>query len=162
MKNMKNKYHNLAQLVTITIVSLILLSSVVVVGAAAETSPGLSKKELKTLLATAKTPADHQRLAAYYRDKAQRLTEKAQEFSAQADYLAKHLGLGRPASIELKQGISCNCTSHYRYFSKLYAQEAKDSELLAAQQEQLVSSQPAVCETAIGCKVTLKPPSQGQ
>jgi len=63
----------------------------------------------------------------------------------------------RPASIELKQGISCNCTSHYRYLSKLYAQEAKDSELLAAQQEQLVSSQPAVCETAIGCKVTLKP-----
>jgi|SRR5882672_7211847 len=96
---------------------------------AAEVSPSLSKKELKALSAT---PAGHQRLAAYYREKAQHLRAKAQEFSAQADYLAT-----QPATIESKQGISCNCTSHYRYFSKLYAQEAKDAETLAAHQEQL-------------------------
>jgi hypothetical protein len=82
MKN--NNHHNVGRLVTLAVVSLVLLSCALVVGAAAETSPSLSKKELKTLLATANTPADHQRLAAYYRDKAQRLTEKAQKFSAQA------------------------------------------------------------------------------
>ena len=133
MKN--NNRHNVGRLVTfavVSFVSLVLLSCALVVGAAAETSPGLSKKELKTLLASANTPADHQRLAAYYRDKAQRLTEKAQKFSAQADQLAT-----QPANIESKQGISCNCASHYRYFSKLYAREAKDSEMLAAQHEQL-------------------------
>jgi len=129
---MKEKHHNVGRLVTLTAVSLVLLSCALVVGAAAETSPNLSKKELKTLLVTAKTPADHERLAAYYRDKAQHLRAKAQEFSAQADYLAT-----QPATVESKQGISCNCTSHYRYFAKLYDQEAKDSEMLAAQQEQL-------------------------
>ena len=91
---------------------------------AAEASPSLSKKELKALSAT---PAGHERLAAYYREKAQHLRAKAQEFSAQADYLAT-----QPATIESKQGISCNCTSHYRYFSKLYAREANE-----AHQEQL-------------------------
>ena len=96
---------------------------------AAEASPSLSKKELKSLSAT---PAGHERLAAYYREKAQHLRAKAQEFSAQADYLAT-----QPATIESKQGISCNCTSHYRYFSKLYAREANEAETMAARQEQL-------------------------
>jgi hypothetical protein len=99
-----------------------------VVPAVGQTPPSLSKKEMKTLSAT---PAGQGRLAAYYRDKAEHLRAKAQEFAAQADYLAT-----QPATIESKQGISCNCTSHYRYFSKLYAQEAKDAELLAAQHEQ--------------------------
>jgi outer membrane murein-binding lipoprotein Lpp len=97
--------------------------------AVAETPTSLSKKELKTLSAT---PADQERLAAYYRNKAEHLRAKAQEFSAQADYLAT-----QPATIESKQGISCNCTSHYRYFAKRYAQEAKDAETLAAQHDQL-------------------------
>ena len=96
---------------------------------AAEVSPSLSKKELKTLSAT---PAGHQRLAAYYQEKAQYLRAKAQEFSTQADYLGT-----QPAMMESKQGISCNCTNHYRYFSKLYAQEAKEAETLAAHHEQL-------------------------
>lgn len=96
---------------------------------AAEASPSLSKKELKSLSAT---PAGHERLAAYYRERAQHLRAKALEFSAQADYLAT-----QPATIESKQGISCNCTSHYRYFSKIYAREASEAETLAAHQEQL-------------------------
>jgi hypothetical protein len=97
---------------------------------AAQTQSTLNKKELKTLLATAQTPADHERIAAYYHDKAQRLNAKAQEFSAQADALAK-----QPATIESKQGISCNCASHYRYFAKLYAKEAQESEAMATQHE---------------------------
>ena len=101
----------------------------VVVPAVGQTPPSLSKRELKTLSAT---PADQERLAAYYRNKAEHLSAKAQEFSAHADYLAT-----QPATIESKQGISCNCTSHYRYFSRVYAQEAKDAETLAAQHEQL-------------------------
>ena len=78
------------------------------------------------------TPADQERLAAYYRGKAEHLRTKAQEFAAQADYLAT-----QPATMESKQGISCNCTSHYRYFSKVYAQEAKGAEMLAAKHEQV-------------------------
>lgn len=131
---MKNKHHGVGQLVTLTLAVALGVSALAVVSVA-ETSPNLSKKELKALLASANAPADHQRIAAYYRSKAERLTAKAREFSAQADYLAT-----QPATIESKQGISCNCTSHYRYFAKLYAQEARESEVLAARHEQLAQN----------------------
>ena len=126
---MTNTHHTFGRLATVIALSVSLLACTVVLRAAAETPASLSKKELKTLSAT---PANHERLAAYYRNKAEHLRAKAQEFSAQADYLAT-----QPATIESKQGISCNCASHYRYFSKLYAQEAKDAETLAAKHEQL-------------------------
>jgi septal ring factor EnvC (AmiA/AmiB activator) len=129
---MTNTHRNLGRFVILPAVFLALLANTVVVRAAAQTPPSLSKKELKTLLATAKTPADQERLAAYYREQAQRLKAKAQEFSTQADHLAT-----QPATIESKQGISCNCASHYRYFSKLYAQESKDAEILAVRHDQL-------------------------
>src|ERR1700724_1880377 len=126
---MTNTHHTFGRRAALMPLSLALLACTVVIRAAAETPASLSKKELKTLSAT---PASHGRLAAYYREKAEHLRAKAQEFAAQADYLAT-----QPATIESKQGISCNCTSHYRYFSKLYAQEARDAETLAAQHEQL-------------------------
>ncbi|MGB8012824.1 MAG: hypothetical protein WCF68_14520 [Terriglobales bacterium] len=128
---MTNTRRNFGWLATLTTISLALLACTVTVQAVAQTPTSLSKKELKTLSAST-APADQERLAAYYRDKAQHLKAKAQEFSEQADYLAK-----QPATTESKQGISCNCTSHYRYFSKRYAQEAQDAETLAAKHEQL-------------------------
>jgi siderophore synthetase component len=106
-----------------------LLAGTFVVPVTAQTAHTLSKKELKSL---ATSPEGHERLAAYYREHAQQLRVKAQKFSAQADYLAT-----QPALMESKQGISCNCTSHYRYFAKLYAQEANSAEASAAQHDQL-------------------------
>ena len=64
---------------------------------------------------------------------AQQLSAKAQEFSERAAYLAT-----QPATIESKQGIGCNCTSHYRYFSKIYSQQAREFEQKAAQEEEVV------------------------
>jgi hypothetical protein len=138
---MTNTHHNFGRVVTVAAV-LAVLACTVVVQAVAQTAPSIStqelkilsisKKELKTLLATAKTPADQERLAAYYRDKAQHLRAKAQEFSDHADSMA-----GLPLVLESKRGIGCQCAFHYRYFSKLYAQEAKDAEALAAQHHQL-------------------------
>ena len=129
--NMKNQHH-VTRLMTLVVVSFVLSCGALVTQAAAETSPSLTKKELKALSATASTPADHHRLAEYYRNKAQQLTAKAQEFSAEADRFAT-----QPATVESKQGISCNCPSHYRYWSKQYAQEARESEMLAARHDQL-------------------------
>src|SRR5580704_9133826 len=82
---MKNIYRRFERVAILALVLLACTSSVVI---AADGQPTMSTKELKTLLATAKTPADQQKLAAYYRDKAQRLTAKSQEFSAQADSMA--------------------------------------------------------------------------
>jgi hypothetical protein len=133
---MKNKYQKVARHMMFVVLSLVVLSGALAVEATAETSASLSKKELKTLLTTAKTPAGHQRLAAYYRDKAQRLTAKAQEFSAQADSLATQTG-----TIDGKTRVARQIAqSHYRYLAKLSAQEAKDSEMLAAQHEQFTQN----------------------
>jgi len=126
---MTNTHRNFGRLAILIALSMALLACAVVVRAVAETPTSLSKKELKTFSGT---PADQERLAAYYRIRTEYLRAKAQEFSAEADYLAT-----QPATIESKQGISCNCTSHYRYFAKRYAQEAKDAETLAAQHDQL-------------------------
>jgi hypothetical protein len=130
---MTNPHHTLGRLAVLTL-SLAILACTVAARAAAETPAILSQKEIQSLSAT---PANHERLAAYYREKAEHLRAKAQKFAAQADYLAT-----QPATIESKQGISCNCTSHYRYFSKLYAQEAKEAETLAAQHEQRSKTTP--------------------
>ena len=114
-------------------VFLALLYGVSPAGADADDGSRLSGKQLKGLLATARTAEDHQRIAAYYRDQAQRLSAEAQEFSERAAYLAT-----QPATIESKQGIGCNCTSHYRYFSKIYSQQAREFEQKAAQEEEVV------------------------
>ena len=84
------------------------------------------------MLAAAKTPADQQKLAAYYHEKARQLTEEAQNFAEQAGLMAT-----QPATIESKQGISCQCTSHRRYFSKRFADEAKEAEDQAARHDHL-------------------------
>jgi hypothetical protein len=126
MKNLRSKFAHVG--VFLALLCCLGLST----ASATENSNVLTKHELKSLLATAKTPEDHQRLAAYYRGETERLTAKAQEFAKQADFLAT-----QPATIESKQGISCQCTSHYRYFSKIFAQQAKESETLAAKHEQL-------------------------
>ena len=139
---MTNTHHDFGRFVTFAAVFLAVLACTTVVRAVAQTSSSIStkdlktlsisKKDLKTLLATAKTPADQERLAAYYRDKAQQLRVKAQEFSAQAVSMA-----GLPLVLESKRGIGCQCAFHYHYFSKLYAQQAKDADALAAQHDQL-------------------------
>jgi hypothetical protein len=141
---MKNKHHKVTRRMTLAVLSLVLLSLTLVSGAAADTSPSLTKKELKALLATAKTPADHARLAAYYRDTAQHLRAQEQEYSAQAASLAT-----QPAAVEgkctrsflSKQGTSCNSASHYSYFAEECAKKAKEAEALAAQQQQLSENQ---------------------
>ena len=59
-------------------------------------------------------------------------TTKSEEFAKQAEILAQ-----QAATIESKQGISCNCPSHFRYFSKLYVQEAAGAQAEAERQERL-------------------------
>jgi hypothetical protein len=98
---------------------------------AAEKSGTLSQKELKNL-AGSRNPADQQKLAEYCKDQAHRLTTKSEEFAKQAEILAR-----QPATMESKQGISCNCPGHFRHFSRLYAQEAAEAQAEAERHERL-------------------------
>src|ERR1039458_5454784 len=71
---------------TITILSLALVITVAVCTQVATAqqpdSEHLSKQQLNTLIATAKTPAEHQRIATYYESKAQDYRAQAQEHEA--------------------------------------------------------------------------------
>src|SRR5712691_1705214 len=60
-------------------ISLALLSLVPAYSVAADKKPIISKKELKVLLKTATEPADHQKIAEYYRQEAQRLIASSKE-----------------------------------------------------------------------------------
>jgi hypothetical protein len=103
---MTKTHDDFARHVLLSVISLALLASTVAVAATAQTIPTLSKKEVKTLLVTAKTPADQERLAAYYRDKAKDLRAKAQKFAARAESMQ-----GLPAVNESKQGLPANARS---------------------------------------------------
>jgi hypothetical protein len=126
---MKTASPTFKRLVGWTVVAFTLLGCSLSV--AAEKSGALSKKEVKNLAAS-RNPADQQTLAEYYKEKAHGLTTKSEDFAKQVEILAK-----QPATIESKQGISCNCPSHFRYFSKLYAQEAAKAQAEAERHERL-------------------------
>jgi hypothetical protein len=127
---MKTSSLNFKRLVRWTILAFTLLGCNL--SFAAEKSGTLNKKELKNLAAS-RNPVDQQTLAKYYQDRAHNLTTRSEEFARQAEILAK-----QPATIESKQGISCNCPSHFRYFSKRYAQEAGEAQAEAERHERLV------------------------
>ena len=126
---MKTARRNFRRVVGWTVAAFTLLGCSLSV--AADKSGTLSKKELYNLAAS-RNPADQQTLAKYYKDKAHRLTTQSEEFAKQAEILAK-----QPATIESKQGISCNCPSHFRYLSKLYTQEAAEAQAEAERHERL-------------------------
>ena len=56
----------------------------VAVGRAAPQQEKLSRQQLKWLISSAKPPADHERLAAHYRDEAERLKAKQREHEEEA------------------------------------------------------------------------------
>jgi hypothetical protein len=98
---------------------------------AAEPGPSLTKKELKTLLATAQSPAEHRTIAAYYRQQAQALAAKSAEHSAMAEQFA------RSAASESKQGTLG--VSHCRYFAKQYAEQSNEAATLASAHEEMAT-----------------------
>ena len=105
---------------------------------AAEGEKGLSKKEVKALIATAKTPAEHRRIASYYREQAARLTANAKEHVAMAEEYAKNPTF---AAMETKQQASFGQgATHCRRWAELYNEQAKEAEALAALHEEMAKS----------------------
>ena len=109
-----------------------LTASVFFIGAFAQVSAGtiLSKDEVKELSATAATPADHLRLAAYF-------NSEADQFEAEA---VEHEGLANAHRIKTdalaeKHTMSANTAGHCDYFAKSARAQAKADRDLAVQHE---------------------------
>lgn len=97
-----------------------------------------NKKELKALIKTAKTPADHLRIANYYREQAAKLTASSNEHVAMAKEYAKHPMF---AALEAKQQASFGQgASHCRRWAELDQQQAKEAEALAVLHEEMAKA----------------------
>jgi hypothetical protein len=100
--------------------------------AAAQNQPTISKKELKVLLKTAKSPAEHQKIATYYRQEAARLNQSAKEH---AELAAIYRQTPPNPAMESKHGSSVEGASHCNRWAELDAEQAKEAEALAVLHE---------------------------
>ena len=87
----------------------------------------LSQKQLLWLIGHAETPAEHEELAAYYRQQAQHLLQEAKDHQEMAAaypqvYASKHPTLA---------------AHHCSDWAALYSKQAKDAEVLAKLHEQM-------------------------
>ena len=119
-------------LALIIIVALTVASFTSVYPASAQSNPTIGKKELKVLLKTAKEPAEHQKIAAYYRQEAARLNASAKEHQELAGIYEKTPP--HPA-MESKHGASVEGVSHCRRWAELDLEQAKEAEALAVLHE---------------------------
>ena len=79
----------------------------------------LSKKQLAALVGSAKTPAEHERIAAYYRAESERLTAEADRH---ADLAGRFLGNSATNNDKSVRGTVIHCISMER---RLRAKSAK-------------------------------------
>jgi hypothetical protein len=121
---------------TLSILSILSLAFVMTVAAlgqttsASQTKPEhFSKRQLNTLIATARTPAEHQRIAQYYQAKAQDYLAQAKEHEQMvAAYKAN------PSLTAKSQASTIN---HCEYFVQTFKDLAAKSQELAQLHEQM-------------------------
>lgn len=111
-------------------------SSLVPISMAANSKSVVSKKELKVLLRTAKEPADHRKIAEYYKHEAVELIKTAKEHEDLAKIYDEHpeypsMGSRTPFG----QGAP-----HCHRQAQLYTEQAKEAEALAALHEDMAKA----------------------
>lgn len=99
-----------------------------------QTGSKLTAKEVRTLIATAKTPEDHLNLAAYYRDKA--AEAKAQAAEHETMLAAYH---ANPGSHPIAKAVG-GPSEHCRTLIRLFNDEAKQDLALAAEHEKMAKA----------------------
>jgi len=131
MKSVQRSLSTVAVLATLVAWSLVSVYSV----AQDKKSSVPTRKELVTLLKTAKEPPEHRRIAAYYRQEAARLTQSAQEHSELAAIYQERNPF---AAVESKHGYAFGQgASHCEKFAQLAREQAKEAEALAALHEDM-------------------------
>lgn len=89
----------------------------------------LTKKELKTLIANAKTKADHQKLADYYKSEAERLETEAKDHDEMAESYKKN---PNPLAVKHPEQFG---ESHCREMARRFREAASQAESLATMHE---------------------------
>lgn len=102
----------------------------------AQASKPITKKELKVLLKTAKEPAEHRKIAEYYRQQAQKLTAESKEHAELAEIYAKN---PFTASVTKHSAFGQGAT-HCRKLAELDTEQAKEADALAALHEDMAKA----------------------
>lgn len=89
----------------------------------------LSKKQLLSLIATAKTPAEHRRIAQYYEAKAQDYLAQSKEHQAMADQYK--------ANRSISTKFATNSVGHCEYFAKYFQEASVKAQEMANLHEQM-------------------------
>ena len=123
-------------LAILSLLSLAIVMTVVAVGqtaSAPQTKPEhISKAQLNSLISTAKTPAEHQRIAQYYRGQAQDYLTQSKEHEAMvAAYKAN------PSLVNNKNQAST--INHCEYFVQTFKDLAVKSQELAQLHEEMAT-----------------------
>ena len=115
-------------------ITFVVISLTTVYSAAQDTTVP-TKKEVVTLLKTAKEPSDHLRIAAYYTQKAVHLRSEAQKHSE----MATMYGQSRPfTAMESKHGYAWGqSASHCQRFAHLALDDARKADALAAYHKEM-------------------------
>jgi hypothetical protein len=129
MKTTKRKLH-----VALTIISLTLLVFLAVGYTAAGQRPSLSKKEVKALIASAKTKEDHLKLADFYKTEMVRLEAEAKDHDEMAEMYRKN---PNPMAVKHPEAIG---EGHCHEMARRYREAAAKAEELAAMHEQLATA----------------------
>jgi hypothetical protein len=129
MRNVQPILSAVAVIVTLAVTSLVSVHS----GAQDKKLSVPTRKELITLLKTAKEPPEHLRIAAYYHAEAERLRQSAKEHSDLATiYSEKHPF----AAMESKHGDAFGLgASHCKKFAQLAEEQAKEADALVVLHE---------------------------
>lgn len=129
---MKSMQISLLAVLAITTVAL----SSFVATSSAQANKSITKKELRVLLKTATEPADHRKIAEYYRQQEQKLIAESKEHEDLAKIYAEHPERPSMASrTPFGQGAE-----HCHKLVQLYDQQAKEAEALATLHEDMAKA----------------------
>lgn len=118
----------------IAVFSLVLATTLTVSAATApQTQQDLSKSQLSALTAAAKTPAEHERIAEYYRAQAAR-------YLAQSQYHAQMAVEFRQNPLTNSAKFERQTVSHCAYLAESLKQQSTKAEELAQQHEQMAAA----------------------
>jgi len=130
MKNAKNLVSTVVLIATLALLSFTSAYSV------AQDQKVPTKKELVTLLKTAKEPPEHRRIAAYYRQDAVRLRQSAKDHSDLAVMYRDTF-----AAMNAKYGDAFGRgASHCKKFAALALEQAKEDDALVALHEDMAKT----------------------
>lgn len=94
----------------------------------------LTNKEIKTLIATAKTPEDHMRLARHFTAEADRLEAESKEHQELAEAYSKS---SMSQAMAMKNPMGPRTAAHCEYLAKSLGEAAKSARELAAAHQQM-------------------------